>query len=278
MEPKLLTADRHVDSEMGISYRYVYSDTERFRLHFHDYYEIFILLEGNTRHLVNGKEFLIEPQTAVFIRPNDTHDYVCVDGKPFSMLNLTFTKETADALFSYLGNGFETEQLHAAPYPPKFRFHDMEYKSFKAQMTSIRAISPEQIEQKKTALRILLFRLLTKGFSAQAVSEQSEMPLWLQRLCVEMRKNENFVYGAERMIELSGKSREHVARSLKRHTGQTISEFVGELRLTFIANMLKNSNHSISHILFESGFNNVSWASEQFRQKYGMTMREFRNS
>ena len=78
------------------------------------------------------------------------------------------------------------------------------------------------------------------------------------------------------MFELSDRSREHVSRSLKKYTGMTVSEFVNDLRLTFVANMLKNSNHSVSHILFESGFNNVSWASELFRKKYGMTMREYR--
>ena len=78
------------------------------------------------------------------------------------------------------------------------------------------------------------------------------------------------------MFELTDRSREHVARTLKKHTGLTVSEFVNDLRLRFIANTLLNSNHSITEIVFESGFNNISWASEQFRKKYGMTMREFR--
>ena len=40
--------------------------------------------------------------------------------------------------------------------------------------------------------------------------------------------------------------------------------------------MLINSNHNITDILFESGFNNLSWASELFKKKHGMTMRQFR--
>ena len=51
MEPKLLTAERFVDRETGCSYRYVHSSTEYFRPHFHDYYEIFILMEGEAKHL-----------------------------------------------------------------------------------------------------------------------------------------------------------------------------------------------------------------------------------
>lgn len=278
MEPKLLTAARFVDQEMGCSYRYVYSDTEYFRPHFHDYYEIFVLLDGNAHHFVNGSDFLLKKGSIVFIRPTDVHDYLCVDGKPFSMLNFTFDQQTADALMTYLGKDFFIKRLQNGRYPPTYSFSDRDFVWFNAQMTSIRSISPTDKSTQMTAIRVLLFRLVTKCFLSLADDEQcsEEMPDWLASLCEEMRRNENFVFGSARMVELSGKSREHLARSLKQYTGMTVSEFVNDLRLSFVANMLRNSNHSISHILFESGFNNVSWASTLFRKKYGMTMHEFR--
>jgi AraC-like DNA-binding protein len=40
--------------------------------------------------------------------------------------------------------------------------------------------------------------------------------------------------------------------------------------------MLKNSNHDIADIVYESGFGNISWASELFRKKYGVTMSGYR--
>ena len=277
MDAKLLTANRFVDTQTGISYRYIYSETEYFRPHYHDYYEIFILLGGKARHLVNGQDLLLKEGSIVFIRPNDIHDYLCVGGAPFSMLNFTFTDATARSLFDYLG-----EQAGAAlqerELPPTNLFSKEDFSWLNAHMTAIRATSAADTEALKTALRVLLFRLVSKFFLGATESDRNrgEMPAWLSDLCLEMRKNENFVYGSARMFELSDRSREHVSRSLKKHTGMTVSEFVNDLRLTFVANMLKNSNHSISHILYESGFNNVSWASELFRKKYGMTMREYR--
>ncbi|MBQ7322702.1 MAG: helix-turn-helix domain-containing protein [Clostridia bacterium] len=279
MEPKLLTADRFVDPHTGCSYRYIYSDTEYFRPHFHDYYEIFVLLDGCAHHFINESDVILQKGTVVLIRPADTHDYLCVNGEPFSMLNFTFTQETAHALFDYLGDGFSSASLLGAKYPPSNLFSEKDFAWLNAQMTAIRVIPPTNTAALKTALRILLFRLLVKCFSdfSETGDRPDEMPAWLSDLCNEMRKSENFVYGIERMVELSGRSREHVARTLKRYTGQTLSAFINDMRLTFVANMLKNSNHSISHILFESGFNNVSWASELFRKKYGTTMRDFRN-
>ena len=104
------------------------------------------------------------------------------------------------------------------------------------------------------------------------------MPAWLDRLLDSMRQNGNYIYGVERMLKLTDKSREHTLRSIKKYTGMTATEFINGLRLSFIANMLRNSNHSVSDIIFESGFNNISWASTLFRRKFGMTMQEFRKN
>ena len=79
-------------------------------------------------------------------------------------------------------------------------------------------------------------------------------------------------------LTLSGKSREHLSRSIKKYMGVSLSSFINELRLHFVANMLKNSNHDIADIVFESGFGDLSWAAELFRKKYGMTMSQYRKN
>lgn len=278
MEPKLLTADRFVDSRTGCSYRYVYSDTEYFRPHYHDYFEIFLLLDGEAIHCVNGARISLERGALVLIRPTDTHDYILKDGKKFSMLNITFTSETATALLSFLGEGFVPERLLEAALPPTVQLSPSAFDYIIDQMTSIRAIDNEDPARIKTAIRILIFRILTRFFAALPEAEETEMPVWLSRLCAEMRKNGNFTYGIERMLTLTDKSREHISRSLKKHLGVTPSEFVNDLRLNFIANMLQNSNHGVAEIVFESGFGNLSWAAELFRKKYGMTMSKYRKN
>ena len=278
MEPKLLTAHRFVDRETGFTYRYIYSDTEYFRPHYHDYYEIFLLLDGKADHFVNGACVTLEKGALVFIRPRDTHDYLPHEGKPFSMLNITFTARTCDELFHYLGGGFCSAPLLEAALPPLVQLSEAGFAYILAQMTNIRTIDASDAPRLCTSFRILLFRIFTRFFADFEEEEAREMPAWLSRLCAEMRKNGNFTHGTGRMPELAGKSREHVARSMKKYMGVTLSEFINDLRLKFIANMLQNSNHDIADIIFESGFGNISWANEQFRKKYGVTMSNYRKS
>ena len=276
MEPKLLTADRFVDLEAGCSYRYVLSDTEYFRPHYHDYYELFVMLDGSAWHFVNDAKIRIEKGTIVFIRPNDTHDYLCINGKRFSMLNITFTRETAEELFAFLGKGFASSQLLDAKLPPCTLLDEHDLSKLNAQMGSIRAIAGDQKEALKTALRILLFRLFTTHFSTLYTEVTNTTPAWLEELCNKIKQNGNFTNSSEAIYGLSDKSREHISRSMKKYTGMTVSEYVNNLRLQYIINMLDNSNHSIADIIFDSGFGNISWACELFKKRYGMTMSEYR--
>ena len=63
---------------------------------------------------------------------------------------------------------------------------------------------------------------------------------------------------------------------MKKYYGVTVSEYINDLRLNYISNMLQYSNHNILDIIFESGFNNVSWCCECFKKKYGASMSEYR--
>ena len=278
MEPKLLTADRFVDADTGCSYRYVYSDTEYFRPHYHDYYELFLLLEGQAVHCVNGAQIPLKRGDLVLIRPSDRHDYVPRSGKAFSMLNITFTAATVEQLLLYLGDGFGAERLLNAPLPPSRALNDAAFDYVIGQMSAIRALDTADRPRIKTAIRVLLFRIFTRFFGTSAEGSDTKLPLWLARLCADMRKDGNFIHGIDRMLSLTDKSREHVSRSVKKHLGVTLSEFINDLRLNFIANMLQNSNHGVADIVFESGFGNLSWAAELFRKKYGVTMSEYRKN
>lgn len=275
MEVKLLTADRFVDQRMGCSYRYIFSTTEYFRPHYHDYYEIFFVIDGKAKHIVNNSTFDLKPGSIVFIRPHDTHDYVCNGIMFYSMLNINFTVEIAKEIFEFLDKGFDKDILLQSPFPPHINLSEKEFAHLMRKMVPIRTIDAENPQKLKTALKVFLLEVISRYFGA-VHGVDGDMPQWLSELCNKMSSSDNFIGGVERMLELSGKSREHLARTLKKYTGLTVSDYVNSLRIKFIANMLINNNYSIADIVFESGFNNLSWASRLFKQTFGVTMNQYR--
>ena len=236
MDAKLLTAERFVDMRTEISYRYVYSDTEYFRSHYHDYCEVFLVLEGHARHLVGDSVTDLHMRDLVFIRPGDTHDYISRDGEGFSMLNITFTVHTLQQLFSYLGDGYGSQGLMNASQPPCVRLTGGEFDGIRTRMTAIGAIPQEDISGRKTALRMLLFDIFTRYFSGYR-SGSSQVPLWLDALCAQVRRDGSFVEGSEKLFAMTDRSREHICRSMKKYMGVTVSEFINDLRLNYISSM-----------------------------------------
>ncbi|MBQ8203698.1 MAG: helix-turn-helix domain-containing protein [Clostridia bacterium] len=275
MDVKMLTAERFIDKSTGCGYRYVESATEYFRPHYHDYYEIFVVLEGEAVHQVNGYETVIKYGDTVFIRPRDIHDYIRPDGSEFYMLNISFTAETVNELFSYLGEGFPSKALLEATYPPCVVLSSNDIEKINLQLQKVCTYGIDNHEKIKTELRILLFKLFYRHFS-NFKTESKDTPPWFNELLEKLNEGDNFVDGSEFIYSHCDKTREHISRCFKKYTGLTVSEYINRLRLNYIANMLRNSDNNISDIIFDSGFGNISWASAQFKEKYGMTMKEFR--
>ena len=186
MEAKLLTAERFVDKISECSYRYVISTTEYFRPHYHDYYELFVILDGTAYHNVNGNEIKLTKGDMVFIRPDDIHNYSCENNKTFSMMNITLSTKTVSDMFSFLGDAFPSATLNNAILPPNIHLSNKELDWFNLRMDSICAIEGEKKQELKTAMRILLFKIFTRFFS-DIDSSKEGTPVWLDELLDNMR-------------------------------------------------------------------------------------------
>ena len=276
MEYKRLTADRFVDTRTGCSYRYVRSETEFFRPHDHDYYELFLTLSGTVPHMVNGREQLLAAGTLVLIRPSDRHSY-CPHGQPFSFVNLSFLRELFDQVESYCGDGFPAALLRAAENPPTVSLSGASFQRLKERMETLCTLSDDGIPQLRFRMRTLLFDILTHNFGTYTDPDLPPVPEWLANARTQMEQNRRFAGGMEQMTALTGKSREHLARSIRKYYHQSASEFINELRLNYFANMLRNSDYPILELCYDSGFQNVSWAYELFRRKYGCSPRQYRD-
>jgi AraC family cel operon transcriptional repressor len=277
MSIRILEKERFVDMRTEISYRIVYSASERFVEHAHDYYELFVMLSGKARHTCNGKTVKISAGDIVFIRPSDLHCFLSASGEEFSFINLTYTESTLLAMQDFLGSGFPFRALISARECPTSHLGTRELAALESRITYLATIDHSAAEDLKTALRITVIGLITSHFYNYTAPTE-EMPLWLERLLVTMRNDGNFVSGLDRMVEISGKTREHLSRTIKKYLNQTATEYINELRLNYIANMLRSSRARITDIILDSGFTSISRATDLFKKKYGMTMREFRDN
>ena len=272
---------RHVDPESECLYKYIRRKyNHAFLPHTHDYYEIFLILDGSVNHVINGETENLPEGSLVFIRPNDVHGYKYYnpEKRDTEYINLTFSANVADKLFAYLEGDIDTAGLLSSPMPTTVRLSSEEKNKV---LELLNQLNVEAWDDKKS-LRLKMKQVLADIFSAyfsqlRKDEDKEKKPYWLEKLTEEMSQYDNFIGGIERMCQISGKSREHISRSIKKYLGITAIEFLNELKINYAANLLINSNYSIIDICYMIGFDSVGYFYKVFKKCESVTPKEFRN-
>lgn len=275
MQPVLYKETVHIDSDTGFRYHCAHSKTELLELHSHDYYEFFLTVTGEAIHTVNGETTTLPEGSLVFMRPSDIHLYTKNTSDEYVFANLSFSKTVLDELLPYISDVVDIATLMETPHPPTIFLSRGEKTKLFELMNTLNGTDLTDILQRKLVFKRILFELFTSYFSSFALAS-SDVPTWLRRAVEKMNYPENFLGGVSRFRELCNKSDEHICRCLKTHYNVTPTEFLSEIKLNYLANMLITTNLSITDLCYECGFENASWFYASFKKKYGLTPREFR--
>lgn len=75
-----------------------------------------------------------------------------------------------------------------------------------------------------------------------------------------------------------GYTRQYISGRFHRTTGRLLSHFLKEKRLEKAAKLLKRGNLRVSQIARRCGFDSENYFRQQFRERYGMSPRQFRTN
>src|ERR1700704_2117590 len=73
-----------------------------------------------------------------------------------------------------------------------------------------------------------------------------------------------------------GYPRQYISGRFHRLTGRLLSHFLKEKRLEKAARLLKSGNARVSQIARRCGFDSENYFRQQFRERFGMSPRQFR--
>ncbi len=260
------TQEFHID-------RTLISDNKWLQPHCHDFYELFIVEEGELEHHRNGESELMTADCLALVFPEDNHTFIRRKSQPLRFFNIAFTVEVyeqATVLAQQCGTAVVKEALTPVTVLPRELS-----RQFLRRMKWLRNES-QQIPPtvRHTMLITLLADMLTVVVAGSG--QVQSMPLWLRTACEEMRKPENLAGGIPRFVELSGKTQEHLTRSMKKYADQTPSAYVNAVRLERAAEALSTTERSVLEIMLEVGFQNTSYFNKRFKERYHMSPREYR--
>lgn len=90
--------------------------------------------------------------------------------------------------------------------------------------------------------------------------------------------NYRSVLRLEKISSMAGMTPTSFSRFFKMRTGQSLSEYIIEVRLSHAARMLIDSHKTVAEICFGCGFNNVSNFNRIFKNKKNCSPKEFRET
>jgi AraC family cel operon transcriptional repressor len=176
----------------------------------------------------------------------------------------------------YFGEGFNAERLLNPEYPPTLKLTETDKNILIVRFESLNTIPREKKSRIKSEFRILIAEIFSRYFREVEQERNEDIPSWLLKLKDEMRKKENFTAGINRMYELSDRSPEHLSRTFKKYFNETPTDFLIHLRLNYAANLLANSDKTISEISLDAGFENLSHFYHLFKREFKVAPKDFR--
>ena len=244
--------------------------------HTHEFFELFLLTDGRICHSVNGRDITLTEGALTFIRPDDVHRFKAANNQDCQLINLAIASRAVTDLFVYLGEGIRPTRILDTRLPPVINLNRDAKERLQGRLERLNTIPPERPDEKRSALRLLLFDMLSRYLQPASEETEANLPVWLSKVCDQMQSPKNLQLGVPRMLELSGVSAEHLSRSVRKHLDQTPTSYVNGLRLTYAANLLSHSDTSIIGVAAEAGFESLSYFYKLFRERYAQTPRSFR--
>ena len=258
----------NIDESTGYLCLYVNGKGRKNRFHEHEFYEFFLALTPIV-HYINGKTEKLDRGRFVFIKPSDIHGIVYEQCKDGDIINLSFSTQIMEGILNYLcltKTAVDNITDHC------ISLNEADTVSLFKKMENI--ANGDKTGILSTRILILeMFALFLKDHSFE-----SDIPEWFDQMCNQMKKAENYSVGAEKMVALSGKSREYISRCMRKYRGITVTEFVNDIRLSFVASQLVGGDQGITELCNEAGFYSVSWFNKIFLKKYGMSPKKMRKS
>lgn len=257
---------------------YVNLETRFSVAHSHPYYEFILVQRGVCEYQAFGERFFLHPDEMLFISPGTVHTMICQEGtESYERLIL---QTNAD----FMGAVLEENALDRRR-PPLYilRAEDVCRWGLRELVERINATASVT----DTALRERLYRCqigeLVLTVEHLAGGAKPEPPSATSATSALIRNVTAYILESFRDPELNVSklarqfyvSREHLSRTFRDHTGESISHYITDLRMQEFRYGLV-MGRSVLDACLASGFSDYSSFVKTFRKLYGITPAEYR--
>lgn len=236
-----------------------------FPLHWHEFFEIELIIRGHGNCILNGKPYELNPGDLYLLTTTDFHEVYAED---IEVLHLTFDQRMIDA-------GMTEKIILASEKGKSLFFHldEKEYERFYSYMSLI--IDECSVEDDYrydfiSHLMQCIFILMLRKVEFKDTEKSKHKPPIAEAIAyleLHFRESPDLQTVADRV----GLNKNYFCSLFKEETGKTMVRYVNDLKLAYSRNLLKSTTISITEICLNCGFNSFSNFIHEFKLKYGET-------
>jgi AraC-like DNA-binding protein/mannose-6-phosphate isomerase-like protein (cupin superfamily) len=233
-------------------------------VHWHDYYELSLVLSGEAEHVVNGVCSVIGAGSAFLLSPADFHAIRAVGDAPLTCYNTVIDAAAMERRLADLRapglEGFPwltDDFLDAEPY----------FRRLQEELAEPRLGSRAMTDSLVTALVVELGRRCGLDRSGPGHPAAGDEELRGAVLYVDRHFREPITLAdAAAQAHLSPN---YFSERFRQYTGTPFQHYLQECRLRFARSLLASTALSVTEVCHAAGFNSLSHFGRAYRRRYG---------
>ncbi|RTE09202.1 helix-turn-helix domain-containing protein [Paenibacillus whitsoniae] len=255
--------------------------TESFELHWHEFYELTFVLDGQGTNWVNGMPYSLKQGDFFLLTPADFHEIAPEPGTKLELYNLIFSQSMlSDEMVKLL---FSQNDGHYATFLTGDSFADVLFR-----LNSMMKEQQFRSVGRDIALSGELNRLLlewhrnrppktnlVEGIDKdQNRSFHSPSHPGIQKSLIYIQHHFRQSITLEEAAKQAHLSPNYFSEQFKKSTGISFQLYLQGLRLQFAHALLRTSQLPVTEVSLISGFNTLTHFERVFRLHYGKSPRE----
>lgn len=257
-----------------------------FPKHTHNYVEVIYMCKGTTTHIVDGNRVVLEEGDLLFLNQNAVQE-ILPAGEGDIAINLIILPEFFDAAYEMMGAddnllrdflvGSLREGTRSVSY---LYFHVADILPIQNLMENMIWSVLHNQQNKRSSNQITMGLLILHLLNYMDKMETGEKRFHQEFVVTVLNYVESHYKNGtlSELAELMGYDVYWLSREIKKRTGKTYKELLQTKRMNQAAYLLSNTRIPVTEIMDKVGYDNSSYFFRKFKERYGVSPKEYRNS
>lgn len=238
---------------------------QSFTKHFHDYYVIGIIREGNRKFICNSNSYNIQKNNILLINPNDYHECVGIDEDRLDYSAIHISKKIMNNIVNEI---FKSKNI--AIFNKNVICDDSLFKEI--EILSNLIVSNIKTLEKEELFYMILKELLENYSDFKTIDEN--IMLKTKEVCEYIENNYTSNITLDKLAKVGAISKYHLIRLFTKEKGITPYKYLELYRINQAKKQLQENN-SILDISIQCGFSDQSHFTNLFKETIGITPKQY---